>query len=152
VTHDGVDAARSGRIADGEYSRLETMLDGPGTVSFWWKVSSELNADLLIFSVNGAPQEWLSGEADWAQVSLHVSGGPQLLEWTYQKNAANASGSDRGWLDQLSFVRDGTSNVETNTPTGAMAIGIAIATVATSTGRPAPTKPPRFTRMIFRCQ
>jgi hypothetical protein len=126
VTHDGVDAGRSGSIADGQYSRLETMLEGPGTLSFWWKVSSEPNADLLIFTVNGAPQEWISGEVDWDQIVLHLGAGAQVLEWVYQKNGANAAGADRGWLDQLAYVRDGSSNGETNAPTGAMAIGISV--------------------------
>ena len=46
-THDNVDAAQSGRIADSQESRMETTLNGPATVAFWWRVDSELNYDFL---------------------------------------------------------------------------------------------------------
>ncbi len=41
TTHDGSDAAESADIADNQTSSMETTLSGPGTLTFWWKVSSE---------------------------------------------------------------------------------------------------------------
>ena len=51
TTHDGVDAAQSGAIADGQSATLETTYDFPedGYVTFFWKVSSEEGWDELSF-------------------------------------------------------------------------------------------------------
>jgi hypothetical protein len=104
VTHDGIDAARSGRISDGQSSSMQTMVDGPGTLNFWWKISSETNSDVLVVSLNGAVQAFISGEVDWEQRSLPLGPGPQFLEWSYFKNASLAAGDDRGWVDELMLI------------------------------------------------
>ena len=39
ITHDGVDAARSGFISDSQESFVEAAVTGPGLLNFWWKVS-----------------------------------------------------------------------------------------------------------------
>jgi hypothetical protein len=103
VTHDGVDAARSGRIFDNQSSTLETMVNGPGAISFWWKVSSETNADHLTFYINGVPQEAISGEVNWQYRTFTLGDGPQALEWTYLKNGSVSTNADRGYLDQITF-------------------------------------------------
>lgn len=107
VTHDGIDAARSGHVGDGQSSSMQTLVDGPGTLNFWWKVSSETNADVLVVSLNGQLAAFISGEVDWEQLSLDLASGPQFLEWTYFKNDSVSAGDDRGWVDQLSFVPAG---------------------------------------------
>src|SRR2546421_10529915 len=43
VTHDGTDAAASGPIRDNSETYIETTINGPGALFFWWKVSSEEN-------------------------------------------------------------------------------------------------------------
>ncbi len=103
VTHDGTDAARTGRIFDNQSSTLETMVAGPGSVSFWWKVSSETNADHLTFFLNGVPQQSISGEVGWQQRTFPLAAGTQLLEWTYLKNGSVSTNADRGWLDQIVY-------------------------------------------------
>ena len=104
VTHDGQHAARSGVIGDGGISSLQTDVTGPGLLQFWWRVSSETNADVLVFMVNNHPEAFISGEPIWQQVSLSLSAGPQSLEWTYYKNGSLTVGEDRGWVDQVSFT------------------------------------------------
>ena len=104
VTHDGSHAARSGVIGDGGVSSLQTDVTGPGLLRFWWRVSSETNADVLVFMVNHHPEAFISGEPLWQQVLLSLSAGPQSLEWTYYKNGSLAVGEDRGWVDQVSFT------------------------------------------------
>ena len=54
ISHDGLDAARSGIIADSATTSLQTTVNGPGLLTFWWRVSSETNADYLILSFNGS--------------------------------------------------------------------------------------------------
>ena len=79
-SHDGVSAARSGGIGGSQQTILQTTLtNSAGTVSFWWKVSSEQFFDFLEFRVNGVVQTNISGEVDWQQVSLPVPAGTNLL-------------------------------------------------------------------------
>ena len=81
-----------------------TSVNGPGTVLFWWKVSSETNKDYLKFFINGVQQTRISGEVDWQLLSYNLFSGTNTLKWTYSKNDDVASGQDRGWLDQVQFV------------------------------------------------
>jgi hypothetical protein len=104
VTHDGVDAAQSGAVADGKNTYMQTTVLGPRTVSFWWKVSSETNKDLLQFFVGSTEQARLSGEVDWQARSFNVGAGSQVLKWTYLKSSSGAQGQDRAWVDQVRFL------------------------------------------------
>ena len=103
-THDGVDAARSGLIDHGEESWVETTVTGPGTLSFWWKVSSESCCDPLTFSVNGAFQAEIRGDVNWTQRTFPIAAGPQLLRWIYSKDGSVVNGLDAGLVDQVSYV------------------------------------------------
>jgi len=104
TTHDGTDAAMSGFLLDWQESWLQTSVTGPGTLSFWWKVSSELDFDWLRLYVNGALRHQISGEVNWQQYSVALPAGAHTLRWRYVKDANTAGGQDRGWLDQVSFV------------------------------------------------
>ncbi len=104
VRHDGVDAASSGAIGDSQESWLQTTVTGPGTLAFWWKVSSEADYDFLEFQVNGSIQSGpISGEVDWQQEILELGAGSQTLRWRYYKDSSAASGQDRGWVDTVGF-------------------------------------------------
>ena len=85
---------------------METAVPGPGTVSFWWSVSSELGWDYLEFRTNGVLDTRISGTVGWSAVIRHVPAGPQTLRWRYVKDAAVSSGQDRGWVDQVTFAPD----------------------------------------------
>ena len=106
VTHDGVSAAQSGAIGDNQESWLQTSVSGPGTLSFWWKVSSETNFDWLEFYLNGVLQtNRISGEVNWQQQFVALPAGAQTLRWRYSKDPyCCAVGSDAAWLDQVDFV------------------------------------------------
>ena len=103
-THDGVDAAMSGYLVDYQSSWIETTVTGPGTIWFWWKVSSETNYDFLTFIVDGVTNTAISGEVDWQQYTNHVSTGSHTFRWCYSKDKAYSTGADHGWLDQVAFI------------------------------------------------
>ena len=105
LTHDGVAAARSGAIGNGQQSTLQTVVAGPGALTFWWKVSSEEFSNALSFALNGSVQAAISGEVDWQFQQFGIPPGTNILSWTYAKNSALSSGLDAGWLDQVSFGR-----------------------------------------------
>jgi hypothetical protein len=104
VSQDDADSARSGAITHSQTSTLQTTVTGPGTVTFWWKVSSEPSNDRLMFFIGTGEQARISGEVDWQQRSFTIPTGAQVLKWTYQKNASITAGQDRGWVDQVVFV------------------------------------------------
>ncbi len=81
---------------------METTVAGPITVSFWWKVSSEIN-DQLRFSIDGVVQTNISGEVNWQFRTYNLGANNHALRWTYIKNAGVVGGQDRGWVDQVSF-------------------------------------------------
>jgi regulation of enolase protein 1 (concanavalin A-like superfamily) len=104
VTHDGIDALRSGVIGHQGSSILRGQFNGPGELTFWWKVSSEEGHDRLNFSTNGALVSSISGEVDWQSFAVILPSGVHLLEWTYMKDAGGTAGADAAWLDQFTYT------------------------------------------------
>ena len=107
AAHDGVDAGESGIVMDSQEAWMETTVTGPGTLTFWWQVSSEADYDLLVFSVNDELRAAISGETGWQQETFQLSAGSQTLSWTYAKDLSVTLGADCGWVDQVSFVLAG---------------------------------------------
>jgi hypothetical protein len=103
TNHDGASAARSGYISHNQSSTVEADVTGPGTVSFWWKVSSEYS-DPLIFLVDGVPWESIAQEVTWTNRTFHIPWGIHTLSWRYQKDYNNNIGADAAWLDQVSYT------------------------------------------------
>lgn len=106
TTHDGVDAARSGVITHSQESWMQTTVTGSGTLTFWWKVSSEGGFDYLRFYIDGVQQNAIAGTVDWQQMTFPVSSGEHTLKWRYSKDGSVNTGSDCGWVDQLVWVAD----------------------------------------------
>ncbi|MCP4259596.1 MAG: hypothetical protein GY774_19105 [Planctomycetes bacterium] len=98
------DAAQSGNITHDQESWLQTTVSGAGTVSFYWKASSEENYDLLEFYVDGTRQDHISGEKDWQQMTHDITGSTShTLEWRYFKEGSMSSGDDCGWVDKVEW-------------------------------------------------
>jgi len=115
--YDG-DAAESGNIGDNQSTWIEASVTGPGELSFYWKVSSESEADYLEFYIDGAKQDAISGEVDWTQSIYALADETHTLKWTYAKNASGYGGSDAGWLDKVVFISEG----DTTSPTASFSI------------------------------
>lgn len=100
----GGDALQSGDTADGSSSVVQTTVSGPGTATFYWKVSSESGKDVLRASVDGSIKLNISGEVDWQLATLTLTSGVHALRWEYIKDATNSVGSDAGWIDRLRIL------------------------------------------------
>jgi hypothetical protein len=111
VTHDSVAAAQSGAIGDNGETWFETEVIGPGTLSFWWKVSSETDFDYLQLWVDASLEAEISGEQDWAHVSLPLGNGQHFLRWAYVKDGSSAEGADAAWVDQVQFAQPATASL-----------------------------------------
>ncbi len=119
VNHDGVDAARSAAIADGQETWFETEVAGPGELGFWWMVSSETYYDYLEFYIDGYRRDRVSGAAVWQEKTYSLTAGAHTLRWRYVKDYSVSSGSDCGWVDQVTWSADDVSTTPppSSTPT-----------------------------------
>ena len=117
TTQDGVDAAQSGALTDDQSSWVETTVNGPGNLSFWWKVSSEAGWDKLFFYVNGAQQLVIDGDVDWKQESISLPSGSHTLRWSYVKDGTVSDPVDAGWLDQVVYISATAPDITVEQPT-----------------------------------
>ena len=113
VSADGY-ALRSGVITHCQTSRLETVVSGPGTVTFKWKVSCEdyfvfrtqkILCDHLLFLVDGEARALINGETDWTNGTFMVEeAGEHVLSWEYVKDSEGSEGADSAWLDAVTWT------------------------------------------------
>ncbi len=104
---DGVDAARSGAIGDGQQSWLQTTVTGPGVLSFYWNVSCEgstynQNWDYLNVSIDDEEKARICGTGNsWTRLSYSIPSGTHTIRWQYNKDGSLSSGDDAGYVDQV---------------------------------------------------
>jgi len=95
---------------------VETTVTGPGALTFWWKVSSEPGYDYLSFRSDGLVIDSISGEQTWQQRTNFVPAGSHTFRWRYSKDGSVAAGSDRGWLDGVSFTMSPPTGLTPGSP------------------------------------
>lgn len=101
VSFRGGDAARSGSITHSQSSSMSAPVTGPGSVTFYWKVSCEPVNDRLEFYLDSTLLDSFSGERDWEQRAFEYGEGSHTLLWKYVKNASVSAGQDRAWVDSV---------------------------------------------------
>jgi hypothetical protein len=89
--HDG-DAAKSGDISVGQTSWIETTVEGPGLLSFYWRTYCRD----LSFSIGGEVQATYFG--DWAPELLAVPTGEHTLRWTFARQVPVGSPAYLDWV------------------------------------------------------
>ena len=100
----GGSSAVSGDIGDDELSTLSITLQGPGTLSFDWRVSSEEGYDFLGVSLDGGASTRISGEQDWQPAdAIDIPSGQHTVSWTYEKDFSVSQGDDKGWVDNVDY-------------------------------------------------
>ena len=104
-------ALRSGAITHSQTSRLDVVVSGPGTISFWCRAEGEEFRDFvydgLAFCVDGEQQgDGLINSNEWVQLTFEVSGdGSHTLSWLYIKDdRGNGGGADCAWLDNVTWT------------------------------------------------
>lgn len=95
---------QSGDVGDRNSSMFIAFVNGPGTISFDWKVSSETGYDFLRFYVDGSPIYEMAGEQGWARMNLILSSGLHNLTWSYEKDEHVSAGGDCGWIDNVRWT------------------------------------------------
>ena len=114
TTHDGADAARSGKISDNGSSWMQTTVTGPGIISFWWYVSSEdVRYDYLEFLDGTSQLDKIGGtSASWTKRSFQIGAGSHTLKWNYKKDGSAYNGLDAGFVDQVEWTDNVVTEVE----------------------------------------
>lgn len=139
TSHDGTDAARSGAIGHSSETWIETSVAGPGTLTFWWSVSSERNYDYLEFRLNNVLQSGrISGTVAWQQQNYPLAAGPNLLRWRYSKDGSAIGGSDCAWLDEIVFTPAATAPTLTAVPVSQVVLGGTTVTLTATASGTAP--------------
>ena len=108
----GGSAAQSGAIGNGQSTSLQTVVAGPGTLTFYWKVSSYPLYNKLSLYLDTASIGNISGGGDWTQKTLSIPAGLHTITWEYSKTTAQTSPlvSDNAWLDKVVYTTaDGRS-------------------------------------------
>jgi hypothetical protein len=105
-SYDGAISARSGVVSHNGSTSLvmKSWYPGADTISFSYKVISELNCDHLIFLINGREVLKKSGEIPWTKVSFPVNPGLNQFEWIYKKDNSVSSFPDCAWIDMIDFA------------------------------------------------
>jgi hypothetical protein len=104
-TQDGVDSAWPKPVPDGASSSMSTSVTGPGTLRFFWRVSSEENEDFLTVDVPSASiHHEISGDTFWEEKILSIPPGTHAVTWSYTKDATGSANQDMAWVDQVRFL------------------------------------------------
>lgn len=108
---EGATGIKTGAIEDLQESTLMATIEGEGTLTFEWSISSEENTedpedpfDAMFLLVNGEQQQFISGEVAFTEVSIELGEGTNLIEWTYRKDLNTQSGEDEGYLRSVTFA------------------------------------------------
>ncbi|MDH3937532.1 MAG: M14 family zinc carboxypeptidase [candidate division Zixibacteria bacterium] len=125
TAYEGNYSAKSGSISHNQSSTMSVSLNGltAGTISFYYKVSSEANYDYLRFYIDGAQKAQWAGDVNWTLAEFAVTDGDHTFRWTYSKDGNTTNGSDCGWVDYIIFPAsssdrdgDGVLNANDNCP------------------------------------
>ncbi len=102
---ENVFSARSAILPDKSESILAITVNMPvkDSVTFFSKVSTEVNYDEMIFRVDSIDIFKLSGELPWRKYLTVLSPGIHYLEWVYRKDVSLSGGLDAVWLDMITF-------------------------------------------------
>lgn len=103
-------AACSGNNIASTASYIETALAGPGTLTYWRKVSSEEGCDFLrVYLDQNEVAAW-SGEQDWEHFSIALPAGSHTIRWSYGKDGSVDVGLDAAFLAQVSYAPESSFN------------------------------------------
>ncbi len=103
-SRDGNASMRSGAIGNMETSTIRTTVTGPGTLSFWWRTSSDIFDYLSLYDDERYVDD-ISGETGWCHYEYEIGdAGTHCLKWTYEKYSGVGAGRDCAWLDGVTWM------------------------------------------------
>ncbi len=103
--YEGSYSAKSGAITHSQSSDISISIEvlNAADISFYKKISSESNYDYLKFYIDNTEMGSWSGESDWSEESYSVNTGVHDFKWSYTKDGSVSTGSDCGWIDNITL-------------------------------------------------
>ncbi|MDA3886067.1 MAG: C25 family cysteine peptidase [Candidatus Delongbacteria bacterium] len=101
--YNGNYSSKSGLISHSQKSKMsvEYNFGESGSISFYRKVSSEINYDYLYFYIDSNEKAKWSGDKGWEQISYAVPPGIHELSWSYEKDPTTTKLEDCAWVDNI---------------------------------------------------
>ncbi len=107
VSHDGQDVVKSGEVTGDDVSTLSTVVTGPGTLAWWWKLDMSDCAGVDVF-VDGVFVDSLDTVSDWVSASTDIVGdGEHTVRFEFWNAGTTEEISDCAYLDQVSWTPEG---------------------------------------------
>ncbi len=94
----------SGAIGDNQDSEfwIQYEVMSHDSISFYKKVSSEVDFDKLKFYIdNDLQAEWSGTSQSWTRESFEVAPGMRKFRWVYEKDYSGQGGADIAWIDYI---------------------------------------------------
>jgi hypothetical protein len=122
--YNGGSAAQSGNLYSSvnNASILQTTVTGPGTLTFWWKVTTTYlglpgAGSRLTLKANGDTKTAISDNADWQQQTIYLGTGTQTVQWMFAYYTV-PTGTGTGWVDNVTWTPGTTAPIITSQPFG----------------------------------
>ena len=101
---DGEDAARSGNVPVNGTSALQTVLEGPGTFAWTWRLDAAGNFGVDVF-LDGIWQSTYAPGANWSDETLLIVGeGEHTMRFEFWNEGTVATPGDCAYLDRVSWT------------------------------------------------
>lgn len=100
VTYAGGDAAQSGEVSAGQFSRLETVIDGPGILTFYWRVSTATAVTNLTLVMDGVIKDRCWAYEYWDRRAIVIPAGRHTLQWNFAPFIPGYA----GYLDAVTYT------------------------------------------------
>lgn len=103
--YEGIYAVRSGVLGQNQSSTLQLThtFAFDDSLSFYIKVSSEENFDMLKFYIDNSEIDSWSGNVNWTKYSVFIPAGTHTFMWKYEKDAFVSFESDMAALDLITL-------------------------------------------------
>jgi hypothetical protein len=100
-------ALKTGATPDNGASILQGVFQGPGLLTWKWKVGAQQGFDWLTCEVNGVEVAGISTKNPaWQTQAVRVPAGAST-RWIFRKDASGSVGEDAGYLADVSFQKFG---------------------------------------------
>lgn len=125
---EGTTCSRSGAIPNQSSTSMSVTIPviSRDSISFMYKVSSELDYDFLKFKVDQVETgAWSGQQLTWQQAKFPVDSGSRTFTWSYSKDYYYEEGQDCAWIDYIIFPAT-SMYISTEQPDDIPAMGVEI--------------------------
>jgi len=93
-------AAVAGPISSPASASMETQIEGPGVLTFWWATTARRSDNSLRFWVDGVPKASLYDAPGWEPASVSLPSGSHRLQWFF-RYASPEGQAVTAWVDSV---------------------------------------------------